>query len=151
MIEVIILTIVLAKLKGYSFKPLFQHWSVYPALITTLFNLFIVIGIISNNYIPYKTWLFSHQNIVLGITYLSYMPLVFKYRLYDSKKIKKEPFKTVFSPFMGAILCLVIGGILNKITFIDWINVRWNAYSTGDLIIFLYLVIISYYSIVKSN
>lgn len=96
MIETIIISFIICKIKGFKLKPLFKSWTVYPVIFMELVYLVVQINIFRENYevINYVG--------LLKIFYLcSYLPLIFKYKQY-------------ISAIVGSIL-VVIGGILNDI------------------------------------
>jgi hypothetical protein len=187
LIEVIIITLIIAKLKGYNLKWLFQHWSIYPPLIMTLFNLFIEILLIIHINIPLENWFLSHQKLILAITYTSYTFLIFQYELYKNKNIKNKILTIILSPLATSFFYLwfgvklnnivitannglfpvfpfwyrdiiindgihILGNEVTKLKFLsDWIDIGWNIYSPGDVIMSLYMAIVLYFSIKRNN
>ena len=96
MIETVIISLIICKIKKYDIKGLFKSWTIYPVVFMELVYLFIQINIFMENY--------RYIDIVapLKTVYLcSYLPLIFKYRKYTEAII-------------GSIF-VMIGGILNDI------------------------------------
>lgn len=71
--------------------------------------------IFNNNY-----WITQYGTQIKQITLFSYLGLVIKYNLYDSMNVKQknELIRFVKSPFVIAIVCLLIGYLLNYIAIV---------------------------------
>ena len=96
MIETVLISLIICKIKKYNIRLLFKNWAIYPILFMEIVYLFMQINIFMENY--------SYIDIVapLKTIYLcSYLPLIFKYRKYASAII-------------GSVF-VIIGGILNDI------------------------------------
>lgn len=96
MIETLLISLIICKIKKYDIKRLFKNWTIYPVIFMEFVYLFIQINIFMENY--------GYIDIVapLKTVYLcSYLPLIFKYRKYTEAII-------------GSVF-VIIGGILNDI------------------------------------
>lgn len=96
MIETILITFIISKIKGYSIKPLFKSWTIYPVIILEIFY-WIGQALIWNGHYEFINILSLSKSIYL----CSYLFLIFKYELY-------------ISAFFGAFFT-IIGGLLNDI------------------------------------
>ena len=95
MIETVLIAMLAGKIKGYKLKPLFKDWAVYPAVIFTLFYVFLQISIFCGFY-----GFIKYAGLFETLYIFTFMPLVFKYGLYKSA-------------FTGSV-CIFIGTALNK-------------------------------------
>ena len=96
MIETVLLAMLVAKIKGYKLTPLFKDWAIYPAMIFTLFYVFLQITIFCGYY-----GFIKYAKLFETIYIFTFLPLIFKYRLY-------------VSAFAGSV-CIFIGTALNKL------------------------------------
>jgi hypothetical protein len=92
----------------YHFKPLFKHWSIYPSLICVIIYLYLEYCVFRRNFwfIPYQQWFRI-------ITIMSYVPLVYKYKLLES--ISKKHKSICFSPYLISLYLILLGTGLNLI------------------------------------
>jgi len=96
MIETIIISFVICKIKGFKLRPLFKSWTIYPVIFMELVYLFVQINIFMKNY-----EVINYVGLLKTFYLCSYLPLIFKYKQY-------------ISAIIGSIF-VVIGGILNDI------------------------------------
>jgi hypothetical protein len=96
MIETIIISFIICKIKGFKLKPLFKSWTVYPVIFMELVYLVVQINIFMENY-----EIINYVGLLKTFYLCSYLPLIFKYKQY-------------ISAVVGSIL-VVVGGILNDI------------------------------------
>lgn len=96
MLETIIISFIICKIKGFKLKPLFKSWTVYPVIFMELVYLVVQINIFRENY-----EVINYVGLLKTFYLCSYLPLIFKYKQYNSA-------------IVGSIF-VVIGGILNDI------------------------------------
>lgn len=109
MIETWILTFLYAWKKKLNIKLIFCDWPIYFPLICLIGYIIFEVMIFNDQY-----WITQYGSIIKPVTLLSYFGLMYKYDLYQSMDINKNELIRFFkSPFMVAIICLVIGYGLN--------------------------------------
>lgn len=96
MLETIIITFIICKIKGYKIIPLFKSKAFYPIIFMEIINLIIQINIFIGN-----LGVIKFVGILKVLYICSYLPLIFKYKQY-------------ISAIVGSIFML-IGGVLNNI------------------------------------
>ena len=96
MLETIIISFIICKIKGFKIKPLFKSWTIYPVIFMELVCLFIQINIFMENY-----EVINYVGLLKTFYLCSYLPLIFVYRQY-------------IYAIIGSVF-VVIGGILNDI------------------------------------
>lgn len=96
MLETIIISFIICKIKGFKLKPLFKSWTIYPVIFMELVYLVVQINIFMENY-----EVINYVGILKTFYLCSYIPLIFKYKQY-------------ISAIIGSIF-VVVGGILNDI------------------------------------
>lgn len=176
MIETFLLAMLIAKIKGYKLKPIFKDWAVYPAIIFTLFYVFMQISIFCGYYgfIKYAS--------LLETLYIStFLFLIFRYKLYTSallgsicifigtalNKIAiaanggRMPVFPTFSYITGyakpeSFLRIndihVLGNNMTKLKLLtDYIDLGYSILSIGDVLIRLFIFIVIYNSIKYIN
>jgi len=96
MIEVILISFILAKIKGYHIKPIFKQWQFYPVIIFSVMYIIMQVDVFmgGHDFIKYSK---NFETIYI----LSFLFLIFK-------------FKRFYSAVYGSI-CIFIGTLLNKI------------------------------------
>ncbi len=98
----------------YNLKPIFRHWSIFPPLVMMLCYIALEICVFQRNY-----WFIPYQQPFKTITLLSYLPLIFKYRLYESAwtrlKQKHDFINIITSPMGIGAVCLFLCSLLNHI------------------------------------
>lgn len=98
----------------YHFKPLVKSWE----MLFPLLFMFAYIGLETCVFMKIY-WFIPYQNIFKTLTLLSYLPLIFKYKLYESVwtklKSKNEFVNIITSPLIIGSACILIGTILNLI------------------------------------
>lgn len=115
MIETWILAFIYSVKKKYNIKLIFKDWPIYFPLIMVITYIIFEIMIFNDIY-----WIAQYGTVFKQITLLSYFGLIYKYQLYDSMDInqKNEFSRFIKSPFMIAIVCLLIGYLLNYLAII---------------------------------
>jgi hypothetical protein len=96
MIETVLFTFLLAKIKGYKLKEILKDWVVYPVLFFAAVYVVAEISIFFDNY-----FLVPYTQIYKVAYILSFIPMVVKYRLAVVTGI--------------GLLFMIAGNILNKI------------------------------------
>ena len=96
MIETILLSFLVSKIKGYNIRPLFKSWTVYPIIFIEIVYLIGQAMIFSGNYSAIK-----YMALMKSLYLCSYLFLVFKYEIYGSAIIGSG--------------CVLLGGLLNDI------------------------------------
>lgn len=97
----------------YNLLPIFKSWQVYLPLGCAVFYIFLEITVWARWY-----WFVPYQQIFKTVTLLSYLPLILKYKLYESINIKlrkNELISLLTSPMVIGTLCIAIGTMLNLI------------------------------------
>lgn len=95
--------------KKYNIKLIFKDWPIWLPLIMLLLYIIAEVMIFNN-----QMWITQYGSIVKQVTLLSYLGLVLVYNLYSTEnKNQSEMIRFIKSPFMIAIICLVIGYGLN--------------------------------------
>jgi hypothetical protein len=98
----------------YSIKSVFKSWQIYLPLLFALIYIGLEICVFQRNY-----WFIPYQKTFKTLTLLSYLPLIFKYRLYESAwnrlRSKHDFINIITSPMFMGMLCIAIGSILNLI------------------------------------
>lgn len=176
MIETVLLAMLIAKIKGYKLKPLFKDWAVYPAMIFTLFYVFMQITIFCGYY-----GFIKYASLLETIYIFSFLFLIFRYKLYISallgsmcifigtalNKIVIEanggrmPVFPTFSYITGytkpdSFLKIkdihILGNSMTKLKFLtDYIDLGYSILSIGDILIRLFIFIVVYNSIKYIN
>ena len=194
MIEFILGSFLYAKFKkGYKLKYIFKYpyiFTIIPPLLCALLYIFIEICVWNQWH-----WFLPYQHIIKTITLLSYIPLLYTYKLFKNdnpKYINNEAMQVLTSPMFKAGFCLWLGSTLNKIVinanngmpvfpsntywtgyakpeFVqdgihilgnaytkliplsDWIDIFYSVLSPGDILIRMFIFLILYYAIEKSN
>ena len=176
MIETILLSFILAKVKGYKLKPLFKSWTIYPILAFMLMYVILEVVVFTGNYSLVK-----YTN-VFKITYLcSFLILIIKYKLYISAiigstfvliggqlnniaivanngKMPVFPSLTYLTgyitkeSFTNVMDIHVLGNSSVNLKFLtDIFDVGYSIMSIGDILIRIFAFIIIYYAIKNSN
>lgn len=96
MLDTILVTLIICKIKGYKIIPLFKSWAIYPVIVMQIISVIIYITLFRGNYEFLK-----YMNIIKILYVCSYFPMVFKYSQYKNAII-------------GSI-SMIIGGFLNDI------------------------------------
>lgn len=96
MIETILISFIICKIKGYKIKLLFKNWTIYPIFFMELIYLVVQINIFMENYS-----VINYVSVLKTFYLCSYIPLIFKYRQY-------------VSAIIGSVFVMV-GGKLNDI------------------------------------
>ena len=116
MIETWALVFLYSWKKKLDIKLLFKDWPIYFPLFMLCLYIVAEILIFNDQY-----WITQYGTQVKQVTLLSYLGLVLKNKLFDSgNENKNELIRFLTSPFMIAIICLVIGYSLN------WIAISAN-------------------------
>lgn len=96
MIETILFTFLVSKLKGYRLKPLFKKWDIYVILFFELVYWLLQGAVFLGNYTFIK-----YAGIFKSVYLYSFLILIYRYKLY-------------YSAILGSI-SIVIGSLLNNI------------------------------------
>ena len=176
MIETILLAMLISRIKGYKLKPMFKSWVFYPALIFTLFYVFLNITIFCGYYG------FIKYSRLLETAYLStFLFLIFKYNLYGSAIIgsiaifigttlnrlaisanggKMPVFPTLSyithyvkpDSFSKVKDIHILGSEATKLKFLtDYIDIGYSILSIGDIFIRFFTFIIIFNAIKYIN
>lgn len=98
----------------YSIKSIFTSWQIYLPLFFACVYIGLEICVFQRNY-----WFIPYQKAFKDLTLLSYLPLIFKYKLYESAWIRLRPkhyfINIITSPMFIGMLLIVMGTILNLI------------------------------------
>lgn len=116
MIETWAIAFLYAWKKKLDIKLIFKDWPVYFPLFMLGIYIIAEVMIFNNNY-----WITQYGTQIKQLTLFSYLGLVLKYRLYDSMDInqKNELIRFVKSPFVIAIICLLIGYSINYVAIVS--------------------------------
>ena len=143
------------KYKQYTIKQIFKHWSIYPSLLFIIFYLYLEYTMFIGDH-----YFLQYSYIIKTTILLSYLPLIYTYKLYYNTKYKDDNIlKYLTSPMFICTVCLLIGSGLNKLAtnsnfgymptypsitfwtgyikpdgFIDGVHVLGNAYSNMVLL-----------------
>jgi len=141
--------------KQYSIRQLFKHWSLYPSIISVIFYLYLEYTMFIGDH-----YFLQYSYIIKTTILLSYLPLIYTYKLYYNTKYKDDNMlKYLTSPMFISAICLLIGSGLNKLAinsnygymptypsitfwtgyikpdgFIDGVHTLGNAYSNMVLL-----------------
>lgn len=96
MLDTILITLIICKLKGYKIMPLFKSWTIYPVIFMETLSVIIYVSMFMGNYEFLK-----YISIIKVLYVCSYFPVVFKYSQYKNAII-------------GSI-SMIIGGFLNDL------------------------------------
>lgn len=176
MIETIVLSIVVIKIKGYNIKRILRCYSLYPIIIFEIIHLILQFQIVNGNY----------SNVALVRSYkTAYMYLflipIFKYRLYiqgfigslfifigtlfnnlaiyyNNGRMPVFPSLSYYTKYVSfdsltafnSIYFLGDSNVKLKI-FCDWIDVGYSVLSIGDILIRIFVFIIIFSTIKKIN
>lgn len=120
MIEVVFLSCLFAKFKGYKWSEIFKifkHWTMYPIILTCIFNVYIIIQMVHSKY-----WFLQYSGYIKDITFLFYILLVIKYKLINISIFKNINVKyngqlitSLTSPVIIGALFATVGSKLNQI------------------------------------
>jgi hypothetical protein len=176
MIETVLLAMLAAKIKGYKLKPLFKDWAIYPAIIFTLFYIFLQITIFCGYY-----GFIKYAKLFETLYVFTFLTLIFKYGLYKSAFIGsvcifigttlnksamaanggRMPVFPTFSYITGYVKpesflkvndIHILGSQLTKLKFLtDYIDLGYSILSIGDIFIRLFTFIIIFNSIKYIN
>ncbi len=98
----------------YHFKPLFKSWQIYLPIIMMCAYIYLEICVFRRDY-----WFIPYQQQFKTLTLLSYVPLIFKYKLYESAWIKlrqkSELINLITSPMVIGTVFIALGTVLNLI------------------------------------
>jgi len=175
-IETILLTLVLAKVKGYKLKPLFKSWAVYPVIGFQLIYLLLQVTVFMNNYTFIK-----YTGIFKTLYLCSFLFLIIKYKRYVSAFIgslfiflgsacnniaisanadKMPVFPTLSYvtgyadsvKFVKADNLHILGSSSTKLKFLtDIIDTGYCIMSIGDIFIRVFIVIVIFSTIKHIN
>ena len=119
MIEVVIITFVFVWIKGYKREmfDLFKHWSIYPIILTCIFQIYSIYMIIQGDY-----WFLKYSKYIEITSLLFYFALIWEYNLMDISILKtlnmiykNKIIIWLTSPVTIGGLFIFIGSKLNKI------------------------------------
>lgn len=176
MLETILIAFLVAKLKGYDIKPIFKSWAIYPIIAMEIINCIVQVMIFSGNYSA-VSYLAMSKSFYLAI----YLCLVYKYELYSSALIGSAFMigggflndlamraNNGFMPVYPTLSYLT--GYTNKEMFsivqdihiigtaetnlkilTDFIDLGYSILSIGDVFIRVFVFLIVYSAIKKSN
>lgn len=176
MIEVILITFLIAKIKGYKLKPLFKSWPIYPILAYELIYIFLQATIFLGNYSFVK-----YASIIKSFyLYLFLIPII-KYKKYYSAIIGcvfifigsnlnniaikanngKMPVFPTLSYWTGYVKedsftrindIHILGGSGTKFKFLtDVVDIGYSILSIGDIFIRLFVFIVIFNVIKEVN
>lgn len=98
----------------YKFSHIFKSWQIYIPLFFMFVYIYFESCVFKRNY-----WFIPYQQTIKTLTLLSYIPLIFKYKLYESawSKLKQnnDIINIITSPLMIGTLLIIMGTILNAI------------------------------------
>lgn len=100
MIEPIILSLIVARIKGYKMKPLLRVWTLYPIFLYIFFYVFIETQIFAGNY-----YFVKYSSIAEKIYLITFIFPIIKYNLYKSASLGS--------------LFIFIGTALNKVAIYE--------------------------------
>ncbi len=132
MIEFIIGSFLYAKHKGYKLKPIFNSWQIYLPLFFALFYVCLEVMIWHDNYllVPYG------KHIKTAIL-LSYIPLIYKFKLYQDEKgfiLTSPMFKAGFCLGLGSLSNIIVMHFNNGFMPCYPSNSYWIGYTKPDFI-----------------
>ena len=176
MIEAVIIALIISKIKGYSLKPFFKSWTIYPILIFEAIYIVFQISIFMGNYDVVK-WAPWFKSIYM---YLFLIP-IFWYKEYVSALIGSLfilagtflnhivmaanggempafPSLTYFTGYLKADTFSkiqdihMLGDSSVKLKYLsDIIDIGYTILSIGDILIRVFVVIIIYVTVKKTN
>ena len=141
MVEFILFAFLYAKCKkGYKLKYMFKYpyiFSIIPVLLFSLLYIYLEYCVFNQNY-----WFLPYQYIIKTATLLSYIPLIYIYKLYKCDKIHNNKFiDFIKSPASKAGFCLWLGSTLNKIVInanngmpVFPSNTYWSGYAKPEFV-----------------
>jgi len=143
LIETIILSMIFSKFKkGYKLKYIFKYpyiFAIIPPLLCVLLYIFIEICVWNQWH-----WFLPYQHLIKTITLLSYVPLLYTYKLFKNnnpKYINNEAMQVLTSPMFKAVFCLWLGSTLNKIVIsanngmpVFPSNTYWTGYAKPEFV-----------------
>ncbi|MDK0564598.1 DUF5317 domain-containing protein [Clostridium perfringens] len=176
MIEAVIIALIIAKIKGYNLKPFFKSWTIYPILIFEAIYIVFQISIFMGNYdvIKWAPWfksiymylflipIFWYKEyisaligslFILAGTFLNHIVMaanggempVFPSLSYLTGYLKPNTISEVNDIHM-------IGTSTIKYKYLsDIIDVGYSVLSIGDILIRIFVVIIIYVTVKKTN
>jgi hypothetical protein len=176
MLETIMASFIIAKIKGYKLKPLFKSWEIYTVLGFELMYVIMQLSVFMGNYSFIK-----YAGLYKTLYLYSFFFLIFKYKLYISAIIgsgfiiigtvlnkiaiaANNGFMPVFptlSYFTGYVSedafskikdIHVLGNEATKLKFLtDVIDIGYSILSIGDIFIRLFVFVIIYSAIKHLN
>lgn len=176
MIEAVIIALIIAKIKGYNLKPFFKSWTIYPILIFEAIYIVFQINIFMGNYDVVK-WAPWFKSIYM---YLFLIP-IFWYKEYISALIGSLfilagtflnhivmaanggqmpafPSLTYFTGYLKADTFSkiqdihMLGDSSVKFKYLsDIIDIGYSILSVGDILIRVFVVMIIYTTVKKTN
>lgn len=98
----------------YRFSHIFKSWQIYIPLFFMFVYIYFELCVFRRNY-----WFVPYQQTIKTLTLLSYIPLIFKYNLYESiwnkLKSRNDIINILTSPLMIGTCFIIIGTLLNTI------------------------------------
>lgn len=176
MIEAVVIALIIAKIKGYDLKPFFKSWTIYPILIFELIYIIFQFNIFWGNYevIKWAPWfkdvymylflipIFWYREYISALigsafvflgTFLNHVVMaanggempVFPSLSYFTGYLKPDTFSKVHDIHM-------IGTSTVKYKYLsDIIDIGYSVLSIGDILIRVFVVIIIYVTVKKTN
>lgn len=117
MTETVIIAFLIAKIKGYKWRYLFKHWSIYPILLICVIHIYSISLMVKGEY-----WFLEYAKYIKYSSLSLYFILVWKYKLVDislfeeiNNKKDKPWLVGITSPVVVGALFAFVGSKLNQI------------------------------------
>lgn len=176
MLETILLAFLFAKIKKLDIKPIFKTWHIYPIVVLEIISIIGQVMIFNENYQMLRI-----VSFLKTIYLTSYLFLVFKYEIYNIALIGSAcvfgggilndvaikanggvmPVFPSFSYITGYVKpesfnvvkdIHVLGSSASKFKILtDYIDLGYSILSVGDVFIRVFVFLVIFYSIKKSN
>lgn len=176
MIEVVIIALIFAKIKGYNLKPFFKSWTVYPILIFEAMYIFFQINVFMGNYefINFAPWfkdVYMYLFLIPIFWYKEYIPALigsafifvgtFLNHLVMAVNGGKMPVFPTLSYWTGYVTpntfskvndIHMLGDSTVKLKFLsDILDIGYSVLSIGDVLVRVFVFIIIYVTVKKAN
>ena len=176
MIEAVIIALIIAKVKGYSLKAFFKSWTIYPILIFEVIYVLFQVNIFMGNYevvkwAPYFRSIYMYLFLIPIFWYKEYLSatigslFIFIGTFLNNLVIGANGGKMPTFPSLAYITGYLKEGTFSKIQDIhtlgnstvklkylsDIFDIGYSILSLGDIFIRVFVVIIIYATVKKTN
>lgn len=176
MIEVVIIALIFAKIKGYNLKPFFKSWTVYPILIFEAMYIFFQINVFMGNYefINFAPWfkdIYMYLFLIPIFWYKEYIPaligsgFIFVGTLLNHLVMAANGGKMPAFPSLSYLTGYISPDIFSQVNDIhilgtadvklkflsDILDIGYSILSIGDVLVRVFVFIIIYVTVKKTN